>query len=109
MAGIAAIAERAALGVRQYGIAPPPFPAPYFDTWIAVLGARAVMAASRLGVVDALAERPDDAAGLAERLKMDARGLDVLLEALRSLDYARRRRDGRYRLTRSARRWLAAE
>jgi 2-polyprenyl-3-methyl-5-hydroxy-6-metoxy-1,4-benzoquinol methylase len=67
------------------------------------------MAATRLGVIDALAEREDDAAGLAERLKLDERGLDVLLGALASLDYLRRRRGGRYRLTRSARRWLAAD
>ena len=109
MAGIAALAERAALGARHYGVAPGPFPAPYFDTWVSVLGARAIMAATRLGVVDALAEQPDDAAGLGDRLKMDPRGLDVLLGALRSLDSVRCRRDGRYRLSRSARRWLAAE
>jgi 2-polyprenyl-3-methyl-5-hydroxy-6-metoxy-1,4-benzoquinol methylase len=75
-----------------------------------VIAARAVMAATRLGVIDALAEQPDDAAGLARRLQLDERGLDALLGALDSLDYARRsRRGGTYRLTRNARRWLAAD
>ena len=109
MAGIGALAERGAMVASSSGFPPPPFPAPYFDTWVAVLGARAVMAATRLGVVDALAERPDDAAGVSERLKLDEEGLGVLLGALRSLGYVRRRRDGSYRLSRSARRWLAAE
>jgi ubiquinone/menaquinone biosynthesis C-methylase UbiE len=109
MAGIAGLLERGALAARHYGIVPRPFPAPYFDTWVAIVGARAVMAATRLGVVDALAERPDDAAGLARRLGFDERGLDALLDALVVLDYARRRRGGSYTLTRQARRWLAAD
>lgn len=108
MAGVAAMIERGALGARQCGVVPPLFPAPYFDTWVALLGARAVMAATRLGVVDTLAERPDDAAGLSRRLRLDERGLDTLLGALRALGYARRRRDGRYALTRTARQWLGA-
>ena len=107
MAGVAALIERGALVARHYGVSPPPFPAPYFDTWAAFIAARAVMAATRLGVVDALAEQPDDAAGVARRLDLDERGVDALLGALVALDYARRRRDGSYRLTRPARRWLA--
>jgi 2-polyprenyl-3-methyl-5-hydroxy-6-metoxy-1,4-benzoquinol methylase len=109
MAGVAAIIERGALAARQYGVVAPPFPAPYFDTWVAILAARAVMAATRLGVVDALAEQPDDAAGLSRRLGLDERGLEALLGSLVALDYARRRRDGNFVLTRQARRWLAAE
>src|SRR5215211_4964014 len=109
MTGVAAILERGALAARHSGVAPAPFPAPYFDTWAAVISARAVMAATRLGVIDALAEQPDDAAGLAARLKLDERSLDALLGVLVSLDYARRRGDGSYRLTRAARRWLAVE
>src|SRR5829696_3030574 len=109
MVGVMAMLERGALAARHYGVVPPLFPAPYFDTWAAILAARAVMAGTRLGVVDALAERPDDAAGLADRLHLDAQALDTLLGALAVLGYARRRRDGRYALTRTARRWLAAE
>jgi SAM-dependent methyltransferase len=109
MAGFAAALERGGLVARHAGLAPSPFPQPYFDTWAALIGARAVMAATRLGVIDALAEQPDDAAGLAERLRLDERGLDALLGVLQSLDYVRRGREGAYRLTRSARRWLAVE
>jgi DNA-binding transcriptional ArsR family regulator/SAM-dependent methyltransferase len=109
MAGVAALIERGALVARHSGVSPPPFPTPYFDTWAAALSARAVMAATRLGVIDALAEQPDDAAGLARKLELDERGVDALLGALTALDYVRRRRDGRYRLTRAARRWLAPD
>ena len=109
MAGVAAIIERGALAARHSGAVPPPFPAPYFDTWVGVLSARAVMAATRLGVFDALADGPDDASGIARRLHLDERGVDALLGALAALGYARRRRNGRYALTRWARRWLAAD
>jgi len=109
MAGVAALLERSGLTARHAGLAPRPFPAAYFDTWAAVIAARAVMAATRLGVIDALAEQPDDAAGLAQRLQLDERGLDALLGALESLGYVRRRRGGEHALTRNARRWLAAE
>ena len=109
MTGVAAILERGGLIARHYGVSPPPFPAPYFDTWAAVISARAVMAATRLGVIDALAERPDNAAGLAVRLHLDEPGLDALLSTLAALDYTRRGRSGNHRLTRTARRWLAAD
>ncbi len=108
MAGFAALLERGGLAARHAGAAPPPFPAPYFDTWAALIGARAVMAATRLGVIDALAERPADAADVAARLGLDERGIDALLAALAALGYVRRSRGGAYRLTRQARRWLAA-
>jgi ubiquinone/menaquinone biosynthesis C-methylase UbiE len=108
MAGVMAMVERGALAARHGGVAPPPFPTPYFDTWVAVLAARAVMAATRLGVIDALDESPDDAAGLAGRLSLDERGVDALLGSLATLGYTRRRRDGRFALTRTARRWLTA-
>jgi len=109
MAGVAAILERGGLVARHTGLSPRPFPQPYFDTWAAIISARAVMAATRLGVIDALAERPDDARGLAGRLRLDERGVDALLGVLVALDYARADRDGTYRLTRPARRWLAPD
>lgn len=76
-------------------------PAPIFEAYFAAGMARAVMAGIRLGVFRALEQQPDDAAGLARRLNLDERGLDVLLEALADLDYVRRRK-ARYRLTRRA-------
>ncbi|MDQ4041602.1 MAG: methyltransferase type 12, partial [Actinomycetota bacterium] len=52
-----------------------------------MLAARAVISGCTLGIFGALAERPDTAAGLAERLDLDPLGVETLLYALRSLDY----------------------
>src|SRR5918993_380693 len=90
MAGVASLLERGGLVARHAGLAPPPFPAAYFDTWAAVIAARAVMAATRLGVIDALAEQPDDAAGLAQRPGPGGGGLHPPLGGLAPLHYARR-------------------
>jgi hypothetical protein len=97
--------ERLALAASRLGIAPPLFPAPFFDAYLNPMAARAVMAASSLGVFASLAERPDDAAGLARRTGLVQSRLEVLLTVLVTLGYLRCRR-GRYRLTRSAKRWL---
>jgi O-methyltransferase domain/Dimerisation domain len=104
----AALLERLALAASRLGIAPPLFPTPYFDAYLAVMTARAVMAAGSLGVFAALAERADDAPGLAGRVGLRQDRLEVLLPVLVSLGYVRRRR-GRYRLTRGAKRWLAPD
>jgi SAM-dependent methyltransferase len=101
-----ALIERTAMAASRLGIVPPPFPAPFFDAYVAPMAARVVMAATRLGVIAALADEPDDAGGLARRLDLDAGGVDTLLAALVTLGYVRRGRDGRHRPTRVARRWL---
>lgn len=101
-----AVMERVALAASRIGIVPPLFPSPYFDAYLAPMAARAVMAATSLGVFAALAEQSDDAAGLARRTGLIEDRLEVLLAALVTLGYLRLRR-GRYRLTRTARRWLA--
>src|SRR4051794_18221632 len=104
----AAFTERVAIVMRQVGLTPPQFPAPFFDAYLALMKARIVMAATSLGVVDALDDRPDDATHLAARLELDAGGVEVLLAALDTFGYVRRvRGGGRYRLTRTSRRWLA--
>jgi ubiquinone/menaquinone biosynthesis C-methylase UbiE len=54
------------------------------------------MAGVSLGIFDALAERPDDADGLARRLQLDPQGTDILLVALHALGYVEQR-GGRYR------------
>lgn len=100
-----ALLERIALATSRLGLVPPSFPSPYFDAYLGPTLARAVMSATSLGVFAALAERPDDAAGLAGRLGLDEDRLPVLLAALVTLGYLRCRR-GRYRLTRPAKRWL---
>jgi hypothetical protein len=103
----AALVERAGMAAARAGIRPTFAPTPLFDTYYAVMSARVVMAATSLGVIAALAERDDDAAGLAERLRLQSAGLDALLYALHTLGYVRARGGGRYALTRTARRWLA--
>lgn len=104
-----ALLERIGLALARVGLAPPPLPVPFYDGYLGLLGARAVMAATRLGVIRALAERADDARGLARRLELDPDRLEVLLAALASLGYVRRRRDGRWAPTRMVRRWLAPD
>jgi SAM-dependent methyltransferase len=63
------------------------------DIWAAV-GFRAVLAAVRLGVFEALAAGPQTAAGLAARLGTDPGATGALLEVLESLGYARRQGQG---------------
>ena len=69
-------------------------PGALFETYFAFMAARVVMAATSLGVFEALAEQPDDATGLAQRLRLDPAGAEVLLLALRAQDYLEER-DGR--------------
>jgi ubiquinone/menaquinone biosynthesis C-methylase UbiE len=71
-------------------------PTPLLETFEAMAMARAIMAGASLGIFDALAERPDDADGLARRLRLDPRGTDILLVALHALGYVDER-DGSYR------------
>jgi ubiquinone/menaquinone biosynthesis C-methylase UbiE len=71
-------------------------PTPLLETFEAMAMARTIMAGASLGIFDALAERPDDADGLARRLGLDRRGTDILLVALHALGYVEQR-DGSYR------------
>lgn len=80
-------------------------PTPVLESYVALMMARTIMAGTSLGVFRALAERPDDADGLAGRLEIDRRGADVLLKALHSLGYVERR-DGRFRNARVVERFL---
>ena len=72
--------ERAALAAGQV-------PEPLFEAYVALMMARSIIAGTELGLFDALAETPDDAAGLARRLELDAPGVDVLLLALHAQGY----------------------
>ena len=103
-----ALQERVAIGLSRLGLVPPPFPLPFFDAYLGAMAARAVMAATSLGVFAALEEEPDDLTGIAGRTGLVEERLDVLLAALVTLGYLRERR-GLYRLTRSTRRWLAPQ
>jgi len=76
-----------------------------FETYFAFMAARVLMAATSLGIFEALAERPDDVTGLARRLELDPAGVDVLLLVLRSQGYLEER-DGRLRNSAQAERFL---
>ena len=71
-------------------------PTPLLETFEAMAMARAIMAGVSLGIFEALAEQPDDADGLARRLRLNPQGTDILLVALHALGYVEERR-GRYR------------
>jgi len=68
-------------------------PNPLFEGYFAHMMSRTIMAGVSLGIFDALAERPDDAEGLAEKLELDPRGVDALLIALHSMGYVDRADD----------------
>ncbi|TYB61510.1 methyltransferase domain-containing protein [Nonomuraea sp. PA05] len=77
---------------------------PMFD-YFGAMGLHAIVAAARTGLFDALRERPSTGAELATALNLDPHATGVLLRALTGLGYLRVRA-GRYRLTRTSRRWL---
>jgi SAM-dependent methyltransferase len=62
-------------------------PDPYFDSFTALIAARALTTAVLLGVFEALHERPATAAELAGRLGLDPLGADTLLTTLTTLGY----------------------
>jgi 2-polyprenyl-3-methyl-5-hydroxy-6-metoxy-1,4-benzoquinol methylase len=80
-------------------------PIPVLHTLIVVILARAVMVATKLGVFDALEGQELDAEELARRCGSDVRATEVLAKALACTGYLTTR-DGRYALSKMARRWL---
>lgn len=80
-------------------------PFPVADTFVAILQARAVLAATRLGLFDYLAKRTASAAELAAGLSCNEKGIQSLLEALTCCGYVVYLK-GNYDLTPEARKWL---
>jgi ubiquinone/menaquinone biosynthesis C-methylase UbiE len=80
-------------------------PTPLIDTFHAVIVARAVMVATKLGVFETLADGPCTAPEVAHRLHVDGAATEKLLNVLVATRYLGFR-GGRYALTRIARRWL---
>jgi SAM-dependent methyltransferase len=77
-------------------------PDPFRDTFVAIAAARAVIAATRLGLVQALAARPATAAELAAARRLDLTGCEALLCALQALGYLTVDTRGAYRPTPAA-------
>lgn len=82
-------------------------PVPLLDAQAQVVKARAIMEANRAGVFHALATASDGltAAELAERVQFSLEGATVLLNALVSSGYLKRK-GGRYSNSRWAKRWI---
>jgi hypothetical protein len=78
------------------------------DAGISVFGAQAVIVALELGVFDHPREGPLDVETLADRANASARGMKILVRALVSLGYLREE-NGRYELSKAARRTLSEE
>jgi len=83
-------------------------PQPLLDTQIAMLLARAVMEATRLGVFEALAAGPLTVEEVAVRCAGEPRATRKLLDALAGCEYLRFE-SGRYALSAMARKWLLAD
>ena len=82
-------------------------PVPLFDTPLSAGIAKVLVTACELGVFDALDKQSLTLESLAERLQCDPQGLQLLLQLLISAGYLRLRQ-GKYRNTRVAQRWLAS-
>jgi SAM-dependent methyltransferase len=80
-------------------------PTPVIDTFHAVVVARAIVVATKLGVFEALAERALPAAEAAGDLHVDPAALEKLLNLLVATGYLAFA-DGRYGLTQVSRKWL---
>jgi SAM-dependent methyltransferase len=80
-------------------------PTPSMDTLIALLLARTIMSATKLGLFEALAHGPLAAAEVAARCGTDPRATEKLLFALAGARYVREE-GGKYALAPVARRWL---
>jgi hypothetical protein len=83
-------------------------PWPLLHTQMAYTLARVIMAATSLGVFEALEERSVPAAAVAQRCSTDPRATEKLLFALAAAGYARASNDG-YALTPLSRKWLRRE
>ncbi|MFQ5919487.1 MAG: methyltransferase dimerization domain-containing protein, partial [Thermoplasmata archaeon] len=64
-------------------------PMPFFETWFTFMHARAIMAAVKLGIFEALAQKPQDASEVATRCGTHPRATWILLDALVSARYLR--------------------
>jgi SAM-dependent methyltransferase len=83
-------------------------PITLMETHLSFLRARTIMVATKLGVFDALATAPSDAAGIAARCGTAPRSTQKLLNALVGCGYLTFTRDT-YRLTPRARTWLTSD
>ena len=91
--------------VERLGLASGMVPTPMLEGYGAGF-VRALMVATRLHIFETLSEAPLAAPAVAERCRIDPRATEKLLNLLVGMRYLRRSDDGRYLLTKLARRWL---
>jgi len=84
------------------------YPSPLLLGFWGMASSRALMAGVELGVFEALAPGPLSSQQLAEEIGCDPIGTEALANALNGFGYLRRK-NGRYRNSRSVRRWLLPE
>jgi hypothetical protein len=80
-------------------------PTPLADTFIALLLARSIMTATKMGIFEALENGPLSADEIARRCNTDLRATEKLLFALAGAKYLKHRK-GEYSLASVARRWM---
>ena len=80
-------------------------PTPMIESY-AMVTTRALLAAARAGLFDALGDGATSPGVLAARCGTDPRATEKLLNLLTAMRYVRAGRDGTYRLSRVGRRWL---
>ena len=76
-----------------------PAPDAFQDTFVAMTAARAIITATRMGIVASLAQAPASSEQLARRLSLELAGVEALLSALQTLGYLAADEDGAYRPT----------
>jgi hypothetical protein len=81
-------------------------PTPLMDTLVALLLAKTVIAATAVGIFDALETEPLTAAEIAERCGSDRKATEKLVCALFACKYLRHR-NNRFTLAPVSRRWLS--
>ena len=84
------------------------FPAPLLEGY-AMVTTQALLVSAKVGLFDALADGPADAATLAARCGADTRATEKLLNLLVPMGYVEVAPERRYRLSGTARRWLTGE
>jgi 2-polyprenyl-3-methyl-5-hydroxy-6-metoxy-1,4-benzoquinol methylase len=80
-------------------------PTPLVDTFQAIVRARAIMVATKLGIFEALQDGPKSAIETAQHTETDRRAMEKLLNCLVGAGYLRFA-SSRYRLSPTARRWM---
>ena len=84
------------------------FPTPLIAGFWGMFSSRVLIAAVELGVFEFLAPRPRSAEEISRALELDPIGTESLLNALNGFGYVRRS-GGRYRNSRTVRRWLQSD